>query len=177
MRFRRVGHVLLYAGFSLTAAVAAAQLPSPADLHYLREAIENNDAEMGAAQMALDKANADDVKLFARLVLHDDPLLNRRVRGLAGELKMQVANGQVSAHQQQVADRLRPLSGDAFERLYIAAMIEGNRAALNDTRAEAVDSRFPPVKTAAQAAAPIIQQHLQMALTIAQAHHVPVGGP
>jgi putative membrane protein len=155
----------------------AAQSPSQADLHFVRESIETNNAEIAAAHLALQQGSGDDVKLFAKEMIHDHTVLNEQMLPIASKLNVQVGQGQVSAHDQQVADQLKQLKGDAFDQQYIAAMVQGHQKALNDTRTEASSSQFPAVKTAAQKAAPIIQQHLTMAQNLAQSHHVQVGAP
>jgi putative membrane protein len=161
----------------ISVTMAAAQSPSDADRTYVRTAIETNDAEIAAAHLALRRSNSDDVKHFAERMIHDHTMLNEQMRPLAAKLDVEVAHGQVTAEQQQVADQLKELTGNAFDQQYIGAMVRGHQKAVNETRQEADTSQFPPVKNAAGKALPIIQHHLQLAQNLAQAHHVQTGKP
>lgn len=176
MRMQWKARALMMAGLAVTIAVPAiAQGLSPADKQYVRTAIETNDAEIAAAHLALRQSNSNDVKAFAERMIHDHTQLNLQMRPIASKLDVEVAHGEVTAHQQQVADQLKDLRGNAFDQQYIAAMVQGHRKAVQETKTEAEQSQFPPVKEAAQKALPIIQTHLQMAQKLAQDHQVQVG--
>jgi putative membrane protein len=178
MKFRIEARIRALAGFVVLATgVAAAQSPSRADLQFVRESIETNNAEISTAHLALQKASGDDVKLFARQMIHDHTILNEQMLPIANGLDVQVGEGQVSAHDQQIANQLKELRGNAFDQQYIAAMVQGHQKAVSDTKTEASSSQFPPVKSVAQRAEPIIEQHLEMAQKLAQSLHVQVGKP
>ena len=57
-------------------------------------------------------------------------------------------------------DRLAKLSGAAFDRAYIDAMVDGHRAALGDVRTEAQSGADPDVKAWAMKASSTVQAHL-----------------
>jgi putative membrane protein len=173
-----VVQVVAVAGMAMmTGTPAGAQVPSQGDLHYVREAMETNDGEIAAARLALERSDSDDVKLLARFLIHDREVMNAQMRPLAGDLNVRVGEGQTSPDQKQLADELAALTGEAFDRQYIAAMVQGNQKALKDTKKEAAQSQFPLVKNAAQTVVFVLQQHLEMAQNVAQAHHVTVEAP
>lgn len=174
----RGGVVVILAALALMMASSAkAQSPTLADQQFLRQSIETNDAEIAAAHLALRKSNSNDVKAFAERMIRDHTQLNLQMRPMADKLDVEVAKGEVSAHQQQIADQLKELKGDAFDQQYIAAMVKGHQKAVQKTQTEASQSQFPPLKTAAEKAAPIMEAHLQMAQKLMQAHHMQVGMP
>lgn len=167
---------LSVAGAALMMTVAAmARAPSMSDKQWVRTAIETNQAEIAAAHLALTHSDSQDVKQFAHRMIHDHTQLNLQMKPLAQQLDVQVAPGEVTAHQQQVADQLKGLHGKAFDQQYIAAMVKGHEKAVHETQTEASQSQFPPVKNAAKKALPVLQTHLRLARKLAKAHNVQVG--
>jgi putative membrane protein len=162
---------------ALVIAPAAAQSANQEDLRYLRQSLQTNNAEIATANEALQKSTNYGVRQMALLMIHDHTVMNRQMRPTADSLGVHITDGQMTAPQRQLADQLRALDGDAFDRSYIAAMVRGHEEALNETRKEAAQSQFPALKDAAQKLTYVIQQHLEMAQNLAQQNHVPVSAP
>jgi putative membrane protein len=156
---------------------AVAQAPSDADKQFVRWAIETNNAEIAAAHLALGQAAGSDVKHFAQTMIHDHTLLNDQMNPIAQKLDVVVVPGEVSAKDAALAAQLKDLRGMAFDLQYIAAMVQGHQAALQQVQTEASNGQDPQVKAAAQKAEPVIQKHLQMAQQMASAHHIQTGKP
>ena len=172
---RTFGWAALVVAAVLPASTVLAQGPSDADKQYVRTAIETNNAEIAAAHLALGQAAANDVKQFAQKMTHDHTLLNNQMKPLAQKLDVVVAPGQVDPKDQAVAAQLKDLRGNQFDQEYIAAMVQGHEAAVQQTQTEASNGQDPAVKVAAAKALPIIQKHLQMAQQLAKAHQVQTG--
>lgn len=149
---------------------------STADKHFVKWAIETNNAEIGAAQLALKRTTSDDVREFAERMIHDHTMLNEQMKPVATKLGVSVAPGQVDQHQQKLADALKMLRGPAFDRKYIPAMVKGHTKALHKIQHEIATTHDMLVKDAAQRAEPVIQQHLDLAKKMAQDHNIHVGG-
>lgn len=138
---------------------------------------ETNNAEIAAAHLALGQAAGDDVKQFAQTMIHDHTLLNLQMKPIAQKLDVVVAPGEVDAKDQALANQLKDLRGMAFDLQYIAEMVQGHQAALQQAQTEASNGQDPQVKAAAQKTVPVIQKHLQMAQKMAGAHQVQTGKP
>lgn len=172
---RKVGVFFLALAGAIAMATALAQPASDADKQFVRSAIETNNAEIAAAQLALGQAAGNDVKQFAQTMIHDHTLLNEQMKPLAQKLDVVVAPGQVDPKDQALANQLKDLRGMAFDLQYIAGMVQGHQAALQQVQTEASNGQDPQVKAAAQKAEPVIQKHLEMAQQLAAAHHVLTG--
>ncbi|HLJ76798.1 MAG TPA: DUF4142 domain-containing protein [Acidobacteriaceae bacterium] len=168
---------ILVAVLAGAVTTAVAQGPSDADKQFVRLAIESNNAEIAAAHLALGQASGSDVKHFAQTMIQDHTLLNNQMKPLAQKLDVVVAPGQVDPKDQALAAQLKDLRGMAFDLQYIAGMVQGHQAALQQVQAEATNGQDPAVKTAAQKAEPVIQKHLEMAQQLASAHHIQTGKP
>lgn len=178
MVFRTWRRVLGSAGLTvMMVTTAAAQAPSLADKQFVRQSIETNNAEIAAAHLALKKTSSNDVKQFAMRMIEDHTKLNEQMRPIASKLDVEVAPGQVTEHQQELANQLKELKGAAFDQQYIAAMVKGHTRAVSETKTEIANSNFPPVKKAAQEALPVIEEHLQLAHKLAKSHNVQIGAP
>lgn len=162
---------------AIASGTALAQSASDADKQFVRSAIESNNAEIAAAQMALGQAAGNDVKHFAQTMIHDHTLLNLQMKPIAQKLDVVVAPGEVDPKDQALANQLKDLRGMAFDLQYIAGMVQGHQAALQQVQTEASNGQNAQVKAAAQKAEPVIQKHLQMAQQLASAHHVQTGKP
>lgn len=148
--------------------------PTPADQQFVKWAIETDNAEIGAARLALQQSSANDVLQFAHRMIRDHMMLNEQMKELAGRIGISVAPGQVTYKQQELADKLMPLRGSAFNQLYIPAMVKGHRRALKKIRQEIAGTHYLPAEKGAQEAQPILQQHLQLAEKMAQDHNIKV---
>lgn len=174
---RESGIILLAIMAAAMVATAVAQGPSDADKQFVRSAIESNNAEIAAAHLALGQASSSDVKHFAQTMIQDHTLLNNQMQPLAQKLDVVIAPGQVDPKDQALAAQLKNLRGMAFDLQYIAGMVQGHQAALQQVQTEASNGQDPVVKAAAQKAEPVIQKHLHMAQQMASAHQVQTGKP
>lgn len=173
---KRKTSILLLAVMAAAATVLA-QSASDADKQFVRSAIETNHAEIAAAHLALGQASSNDVKQFAQTMVRDHTLLNEQMQPIAQKLDVVVAPGQVDPKDQALASQLKDLRGMAFDLQYIAAMVQGHQAALQQAQTEASNGQNPTVKAAAQKAVPVIQKHLEMAQQLANVHHIQTGKP
>jgi putative membrane protein len=71
--------------------------------------------------------------------------------------------------------KLQGLSGQAFDREYIAMMVMDHRNDLKEFKTEASSGNDPKVKDLAAHGSEVVSQHLQMIEQIAKAHDVDVG--
>lgn len=166
-----------FAGAALLCAMPAIAQKgpvTPADKHFVIWAIETNNAEIAAAQLALQYTDADDVRKFAERMIHDHTELNEQMKPLALKLGISVAPGQTTHHQQLLAGRLKLLRGPAFDKVYIPAMVKGHAKAVKTIQHEIATTHSLLVKQGAERALPVIQEHLRLARKMAQDHHIEV---
>jgi putative membrane protein len=69
----------------------------------------------------------------------------------------------LSAKDKALHDRLSKLSGPAFDRAYMRAMVTDHTKDVNEFRAQAKSGADPDVKSWASNTLPTLESHLQMA--------------
>ncbi len=140
-------------------------LPSEAQVVGILD--EVNDHEIEAAQTAVDKSRNEEVLSFARQMIVDHGEARRKL----GEVGIQPARGELvnklKEKHKSSSMRLAKLDGEAFDRAYVAAMVDGHTAVL-----EKLDKKLiPAAKTGALTTyvrdfRPTVEAHLEHARRI-----------
>jgi putative membrane protein len=154
-----------------TAASKAQAGASPADKHFVTAALKGGMAEVKLGQMAADHGNSDDVKQFGQKMVVDHTKLGDQMKGVADQVGVTPPTMMTAADTAEEA-KLKVLSGDAFDKAYIQAMVKAHREDLAAFNKEASDGSSPAVKDAASNGSKLISMHLDMIQKIAHAHQV-----
>jgi len=145
-----------------TSATASAAL-SKADQKIVADMAIANMAEIEAGKMAVSKSQNADVKAFAQKMIDDHTKALNDVTTLA-QSKGVTLPTEVDAEHKAMAAKLDKLSGDAFDKAYIAdAGVSDHgkvHAKLKGFNAKAKD---PDVKALAAKMLPPVEEHLHMA--------------
>jgi putative membrane protein len=146
-------------------ALAADQI-SAADRSFLDNAAAGGLAEVQDAQLAEQKSASNDVKHFAELMITDHTQANTEL--------MQVAKGKgitppSSPTQAQLTaqENMKKMSGGAFDRQYMQQQVEDHQKTVTLFQTEANSGQDAQLKAYAQKYLPKLQQHLQMAQSLA----------
>jgi putative membrane protein len=137
------------------------------DTKFLEEANQGNVDEIELAQLALKKSNNDDVKNFAQRMIHDHNMLIENMKPFANEAGIKVPEHPSAATEAEKL-KLDLLSGEAFDKAYIKAMVEDHRKDLQAFRNEAKTTGYPAFKTAVEQAQQTVREHLEMINQIAK---------
>ena len=142
-----------------------ANMPSEAQIVGFLDEVDQSGID--ASQMALERSKNDDVLDFAnRMIAHHEE--NRRK---TGELGISASRGELASKfkekRKATASRLGRLEGPAFDRAYMAAMVDDHVAALDKLDRKAI----PAAKTGAlarhlQDTRPAVEEHLEEARRI-----------
>lgn len=113
--------MLIAGGVACSTMAFAAPSLSGNDLAFVQKVSQGGMFEVVASQVAVEKAQAQDVKDQATTEVHDHQLVGQKLRTIAS------ANGvdlptQLNAEFQQRVDRLNGLSGAAFDTAYLKEM-------------------------------------------------------
>jgi putative membrane protein len=174
MKHRFVPHFAsLSVACLLMAASSAvfAQQASDSDKKFVEDALKGGMAEVDLGQLAAKKGASDDVKMFGQKMVTDHTKLGDKMKAVAGNIgvtppSMEDAGGIATKGELEV------LSGDAFDKAYIKAMLKDHEEDLRDFKKEIADGSSPEVKTAARQGERVISEHLAMIKKIAAAHNV-----
>ena len=152
--------VLLALGLSVPPASAATTV-SPADQAFLVTAAQINLTEIKLGNVALQNAQRDDVKDFARTAVKDHQALNDQLKTLAAQKEITLPDT-LDADNQQMVDKLTALTGADFDKAYIGGMYKGHKKAVKTFKAEAAAATDQDVKSFAEQATPILKEHLRL---------------
>jgi putative membrane protein len=147
--------------------------PSGIDQAFIRQMMESDAAEVQLGQLAQEKSQSEDIKTFAQKTVENRKRLDDQLAPLAKHLDAGEPKGPAKKDKQEIA-RLQTLSGPQFDEEYIRFVEKGHEKDVKSMKQAASSAQDPNVQRAAQADAPVIEQHLQVIQKIAQAHNVQV---
>lgn len=154
----------------------AAQLPtSPnevakgpdADKAFLKKAMEANIAEIQMAQLALEKSSDDQVRHFALQMQDDHGKLQDELKQVAGQLNVPVP-AEPSKGAAKSMEKMKALSGDAFDQAYIKDMIKAHKEDSKAYKDEVRNTTSPQLKEMMTRDDQTIESHLQEIEQISQ---------
>jgi len=148
----------LIAGIALGIAGAVVGAQS-ADQPFVTKLAGVGMAEVEIGTLAKDKASSREVKAFAQRMIDEHTKAGNELKAIA-DRKHLAWPAALPADAVALKDRLAKLSGAAFDRAYIDAMVEGHGKALTEVRAEAQSGADPDVKAWAMKASSTVQAHL-----------------
>ena len=132
------------------------------DQKFVMEAAKGGMAEVELGKLAADKASSSDVKKFGQRMVDDHGKANDELKTLAQNKNITLPTA-VDAQDKATIDRLSKLSGDAFDRAYMQAMLKDHRKDVSEFRAESKSGKDPDVKAWASKTLPTLEEHLKMA--------------
>lgn len=148
--------------------------PSSADKKFVHSALEGGNAEVKLGQLAAQKGRSDDVKQFGQKMVDDHTKLGEQMKQIAQQQGMSMPNG-IPGKVKTLEAKLNSLSGDAFDKAYIKAVLQDHEKDLSEFKKEASLGNDTSIKDAASQGAQVISEHLQMARQMAQKHNIQMG--
>ena len=152
----------------------AAELPGP-DTKFVALALVGGLGEVQISQLAAENASSAEVKQLAERIVSDHATLNTQLQALADEHKI-AEDGtkgtpplEVSPEDKEVYEALSRLTGDEFDRAYIEHLVAKHQTDIALYREEIESGEDKEVKSLAEQALPVLEEHLQLAQTLATA--------
>lgn len=167
---RSVLAVLLAVGMACCVGRARAE-PEPvqlegADKEFLTAAGMSSVGEVKLGQLAIEHAENPDVKRFARRMVEDHGKANTELTSLAKEKSAPVPMDAGPEHKVALA-KLTALTGAAFDKAYVAQMVEDHRRDIAAFENQARTGKDPVVRAWASKMLPTLRLHLRMARELA----------
>lgn len=149
---------------AIGAGSAFAQAPAKAnpDQKFLFEAAKGGTAEVELGKIAAEKGSSPEVKRFGQRMVDDHGRAGEELKTLAKN-KTITLPADIDAKDKALRDRLLKLSGNAFDRAYMAAMLDDHRKDVYAFRMEARAGKDPDVKAWAAKTLPTLTEHLELA--------------
>jgi putative membrane protein len=158
----------LACALAIATPLAFAQKTDKQDAGALRAMLQANMAEVEAGKLASQKAQSPEVKQFAQKMIEDHSKKLEDLKSLAQTKGVEVPKAP-AAKQQAAMKKLQGVSGEEFDRAYMAQMVKDHGEVLQRTRKIAREAKDGDLKAAAQKSAPGTEEHLKMARQLAGA--------
>jgi putative membrane protein len=130
------------------------------DKAFVKKALEGNIGEIEMGKLALQKSNDDQVKQFAQRMVDDHGKMLDELKPVAEQMGVKVPEGP-SKGQMKSMDKMKALSGDAFDQAYIKDMVKDHKGDDNDFKMEAQSTQNPQLKQMVMQSDQTIESHLQ----------------
>jgi putative membrane protein len=137
------------------------------DKAFVKKALEGNIGEIEMGKVALQESNDDQVKQFAQKMVDDHGKMLDQLKPVAEQMGVKVPDGP-SKGQMKSMDKMKALSGDAFDQAYIKDMVKDHKKDDSDFKLEAQSTQNPQLKQLVSEADQTIEGHLQQIQQIAQ---------
>jgi putative membrane protein len=158
------------AGGSTTAATM-----SKADQKILMDMAQGNIAEIETAKLAQSKSQNDQVKTFAQQMIDDHTKALGEIQQLASSKGVTLPTEADKTHK-AMADKLAAMSGDAFDKAYIAQAGVSDHKKMHSMLASAEKkAKDPDLKALIARIAPTVDQHLKAAQQMSSTKGAPKG--
>jgi putative membrane protein len=132
-----------------------------ADAVFITKAAESAVTDAALARLGAAKATTRQVKVFAQRLAQGHSALTRDIAALARSKSVDL--GEPPADTRRVGADLAPLSGPAFDRAFVAAIVKAHEAAVSLFEGESRDGRDADVKDWAARQLPAIRDQLARA--------------
>jgi len=151
---------------SMSKSAANGDLPR-ADKNFISKAAQGGLAEVQLGQLAAQKASDPQVKQFAQRMVDDHSKANDKLKQVASSKNVTLPTDLPSDAKRE-EDKLNKLSGAQFDREYMNHMLSDHKKDVSLFRSQAKSGKDSEVKQFASDTLPTLEQHLQMAQTIAK---------
>ncbi|MFZ5779963.1 MAG: DUF4142 domain-containing protein [Pseudomonadota bacterium] len=148
-----------------SAAVTAADpqsatTPAAATAAFLEAVAAANRFEIDSGKLAVERADADAVRLFAQSMIDAHGRTADKLRAAAGQMQLRLPSAEPDERQRAILDRLASSSGTDFDRSYIEAQYEAHVEAVDVVKAYSLHGPDTDLKTFAADLLSMLQGHL-----------------
>ena len=137
------------------------------DKAFVKKALEGNLAEVQMGQLALQKSSDDQVKQFAQRMVDDHGKMLDQLKPAAQAMGVKVPDGPSKGTMKSM-DKMKGLSGDAFDQAYIKDMVKDHKKDSSEFKQEVQSTQNPQLKQLVTEASQTIDSHLQQIQQMAQ---------
>jgi putative membrane protein len=146
--------------FALLAQQPAGSPPST-DKIFLHRASMGGYAEVQFGQLAAQKGNSDEVKKFGQKMVDDHTALNDQMKPFVESAGL-LPPTKLSPKDQAEYDKLNGLSGDAFDKEYLAFMVKDHHQDLREFRHEESMTTDSSLTDAVAKGTAVIKEHMEL---------------
>ena len=133
-----------------------------ADQQFVSKAADANKAEIELGKLAETRSTNEQVRAFARRMVDDHQQALDRLKPIAKREKVELLS-RIDPKDQALKSRLEKLSGPAFDKAYMTAMVQDHQQDVAEFRTESMKATKPDVKDYAATTLPTLEEHLKLA--------------
>jgi putative membrane protein len=158
-----------HSGSSMSSSSTKSNL-SLSDKKFVRDAAQGGMAEVELGKLATEKASSDDVKKFGQRMVDDHTKAADQLKQVASSEGIQLPQA-LSAKDKMTEERLSKLSGEQFDKAYMADMVKDHTQDVTEFQHESHSGKDAAVKNFASQTLPTLEDHLKQAKEIAPKTH------
>ena len=128
---------------------------------FTTSAAQGGMAEVKMGNLALAKAQSEEVKQFAQQMVADHTKANNDLKEVAAKKSVALPTD-INDEQKSTMDKLAKLSGAEFDKEYVKAMVEDHEKDVKEFETQAKSGTDEDVKAFAARTLPTLQTHLSM---------------
>jgi putative membrane protein len=144
------------------AKTAPADKPAKADEQFVMSAARANLAEVELGKIGETKASNAEVKRFAKRMVDDHSKALDELKTVASKADITLPTAP-DRRDLSLKSRLDKLTGGAFDRAYMRAMVKDHRHDVAAFRVEKMHAKDANVKQYAASTLPVLEEHLKLA--------------
>jgi putative membrane protein len=155
------------------AVIAFAGLSSPSSARtsmrgmsteaFVRQAAAANQFIIASSQLALQKAQNDQIKQFAQKMIDDHTKIGEQIKQTLQQANLQAPPPELAPEQQAFLSRLKNQNGPAFDRNYVMAERLAHMKVARLLTTYLRSGNNPAVKQVVKETLPVIKEHLRIA--------------
>lgn len=153
---------ILFASCSCGLLAYAQSQVGSADRMFMDKAAQGGMAEVELGHLANQKASSAAVKDFGQRMVTDHSQAGDKLKGIAATKNVTLP-GSVDAKDKALYDRLSGLSGEAFDKAYMQAMVKDHVQDVAEFRKESKAAKDQDVRSFASTTLPTLEDHLRLA--------------
>lgn len=155
-------------GITPSPAVTASPVAplTSSEREFMMNAARGSMAEVKLGNLAAQKASSNDVKQFGERIATDHSQLGQKLQQLASNMNVTLPQ-ELDTEQRNLVSRLDKLSGKAFDREYLKAVISDHAKDISEFKRAASQATNAEIKQFVSEALPTLQDHLNRARELA----------
>jgi putative membrane protein len=168
MKLTSIVSITLLAGTALFAQDPTSKSTPMKDQAFAKTAAAGGMAEVQLGQLAAKNGESEKVKAFGQKMADDHSKANDELKNVAAQKNLALPSS-VTPKDQALMDKLSKMSGSAFDKAYISAMVKDHEKDVSDFKHEANSGQDSDLKAFAAKTLPTLKSHLDMAKDAANA--------
>jgi len=143
------------------------------DKFFLRKATEGGLAQVQLGQLAATNSSSPEVKQLGQKLADEHQKLNASIAAVADSIGVRLPK-KPGKSDEETYNKLKALSGEAFDKEYLICMVREHHDDLRDFRIESETTDETQLKETADEGAKMLREHLGAVIRLAKQNGVPL---